>query len=183
MKYINSTLVLISGLLCATSAYAAPIDAVLVAETLTGNPLDTLFFLGTLTNTSGTTLFVNGATLGLAGFGPSDSDVIPFILNASGPLSANGSIGPVEFFTVKVPDMFPSGSYPGILTIQGGSGESDDSVLAQVPFHVNVASVPEPNSLALMICGAAVGLMYYKALLFCRFPHRCGRSDIWKRKT
>src|SRR5690242_148161 len=86
--------------------YADVIGITFVSSTLTGAPGDVLTFQGSITNNSGSDLFINGAALTLAGFGPSDSDVTDFILNATGLLSNGSSVGFTDFFTVTIPGQF-----------------------------------------------------------------------------
>lgn len=156
MRTSFRALLFIAVTLSGQYAEAGTIDVSLLAQTLSGAPLDTLTFTGTVANAGPEDLFVNGATLSLMGFGPSDSDVFPFILNASGPISAGQSVGPVDFFTVTIPDSFSDGQYTGVLTVQGGMADSDDAVLATTSFQVNVQSTPEPASLLLTAVGLAM---------------------------
>jgi hypothetical protein len=77
-------------LFLALSARADVINLSLVSSTVTGAPGTTVTFTGTLANTSGADININGASLTLATFDPSASDLTDFILNATG-LLANGT--------------------------------------------------------------------------------------------
>jgi hypothetical protein len=126
---------------------------------LSGSPGATLTFQGTLGNNTGSDLFINGAGINLSGFDPSATDLTDFILNATGPLPNGTSVGPVDFFTVAVPQPFTPGLYLGELTVQGGATADDDAVLGTTDFQVKVngpAAAPEPGSLPL---AAAVFLL------------------------
>jgi hypothetical protein len=152
---MNATLIrisLMSGMLITCPLLCADIVSVsLVSSTLTGAPGDILTFQGTLTNNSGADIFINGAGITLAGFGPFDSDVTDFILNATGTLSNGSSVGPTDFFTVTIPGQFATGQYPGILSVQGGPTLNDDTVLGTAAFQANVDTVPEPSYFFLTI--------------------------------
>jgi hypothetical protein len=162
---MNATLIrmsLMGSMLITCPLLCADIISVsLVSSTLTSAPEDILTFQGTLTNNSGADLFINGAGITLAGFGPFDSDVTDFILNATGMLSNGSSVGPTDFFTVTIPDQFATGLYPGILSVQGGPTLNDDALLRTVNFQVNVNSVPEPSGFVLMM--AAILLLLFFA--------------------
>jgi hypothetical protein len=123
-----------------------------------------LTFQGTLTNNSGADIFINGAGITLAGFGPADSDVTDFILNATGLLSNASSVGPTDFFTVTIPGQVAMGQYPGIFSIQGGPTLNDDTVLGTATFQANVNTVPEPSSLSLMTAVLLVAFFWRRAL-------------------
>ena len=132
-----------------SSLRAGTINVTLVSSTLTGTPGDVITFQGSLNNNSGTDMFINGAGISLAGFGPADSDITGFILNATGLLSNGSSLGPVGLFTVTIPAQFSTGQYAGILSIQGGPTPNDDLLQGTTGFQVNVSSVPEPSSFSL----------------------------------
>jgi hypothetical protein len=151
-------------LFLALSARADVINLSLVSSTVTGAPGTTVTFTGTLANTSGADININGASLTLATFDPSASDLTDFILNATGLLANGTSLGPVDFFTVTIPNAFATGLYGGTLTVQGGTTENDDANLATTNFQVNVqpagsSPVPEPSTwglvtIALALCAA-----------------------------
>jgi hypothetical protein len=135
-------------------AWAGTLTVNLQKSPLDGSPGDMLTFQGTLINNTGLDLSINGAGINLASFDPSDTDLTDFILNATGPLPNGSSIGPVEFFTVSIPQPFTAGKYQGELTVQGGATAADDAVLGTANFEVDVmgaapAATPEPRSSAL----------------------------------
>lgn len=138
------------GLLICPSIRAGIIDVTFVSNALAAAPGDILPFQGSLVNNSGSDVFINGAGITLTGFGPTDTDITDFILNATGLLGNGVSIGPVDLFTVTVPSQFATGQYLGILSIQGGPTLNDDSLLGTASFEVNVNAVPESGSFSLM---------------------------------
>src|SRR5207248_1146891 len=102
-------------------------------------------------------LWINGAGLTLSAFGPTDIDLSPFILNATGLLAAGASIGPFPLLTVSVPALMPPGEYPGAFTIQGGGNSNADGLVGSGSLRVVVTPepvpVPEPDTLLLTAIG------------------------------
>jgi hypothetical protein len=141
----------ILGLVAGPVLRASPIDVTFLSGALTGTPGDILTFQGILTNKSGTDIFINGAGITLTGFGPSDSDITDFILNATGLVGNGSAVGPTDLFTVAIPAQFATGQYPGILSVQGGPTANDDAVIGTLNFQVNVNSVPEPSAFSLTL--------------------------------
>ena len=155
LKYVYWHVLLSLGIvLLALPACADTID-VGVTSPLSGSPGDTLTFQGTLANDSGGDLWINELGINLAGFDPSDLDPTNFILNATGLLADETSLGPVDFFDVTIPDPFVGGPYAGVITVQGGATADDDAVLGTANFEVdvssNAAAVPEPNSVKMIV--------------------------------
>src|ERR1017187_2589058 len=87
------------GVLFVQEVAAGTLDVSFVLAAQSGLPGDTLTFTGALTNNTGSDLFVNGAGINLTGFGPGDSDLTDFILNATGPLPNGSSLARSMFLS------------------------------------------------------------------------------------
>ncbi len=115
----------------------------------------TLEFAGTLTNPTSAVVFLNGDGSFLDQSMTLDDS--PFLTLAPLSLAAGGTYsGP--FFDVMVFPTTLSGTYAGTFTIQGGADENAFDNLATANFTVNVtgATVPEPQSSALLLVALAV---------------------------
>jgi hypothetical protein len=165
-RYLSFTAICASVLLAqqlVQPASASTLDISFLAAVQTGSPGGTLTFTGTVANNSGLDLFVNEASINLTGFDPGDSDLTDFGLNFTGPLSNGSSIGPADLFTVAIPDPFPTGSYTGEITIQGGIDDTGDLDLGTASFELDVSgattsSAPEPGSPMLVMTGLVLML-------------------------
>jgi hypothetical protein len=155
---------LVSAGMCTADA----ITITLMPGTLTGSPGSVINFGGTLENTTGSTVFLNSAGINLAGgFSPADLDTSPFFANAPFFLLANEVTVAIDLFTIHIPHPFAGGSYPGTFTVLGGLDDAAQDIIGSANFTIEVNSVPEPNS------GAMVGLI---ALVFLLARMAFGKS-------
>jgi hypothetical protein len=154
------------GFLLLAMALTFPVHADIVPVTFTsaylyGSPGDTLTFGGTLLDNGSVSspLYINEASLSLAVFDPSDTDLTDFILNAPlTPLNPGDSAGPFDFFTVAIPAGFADGDYDGTLVVQGGATTNDDATLGSADFTVGVGpatATPEPSYCLLLVTAMA----------------------------
>ena len=164
------TLALALLLFLPAGAYADSIILIFNPATLTGSPGDLLTYSGTLTNSSDAPLYLNAGSLTLdAAPDPGATDLTPLFWNVTmsdqNPLSAGASLGPVDLFTLTIPDVLAPGTYQGTLFVQGGAAEDSDAVLGSQTFSVVVngaigSDVPEPASFSL--AGLALGALAFR---------------------
>ncbi len=124
----------------------------------TGSPGQTLQFYGTITNTDttpgGASIYLNSDSLNLL---LPDASFIDQFYSLWFPLSlAPGeSSGSIDLFEVTLanPGTSPDGPYAGTYTLLGGMDGGDQSAmdsLAEATFTVDVQTVPEPGTWALL---------------------------------
>jgi hypothetical protein len=157
-------------LLASSNIWASDVFVQLDSPTLTAGPGDTVVFSGTITNNDGFVIDLNSIDIALNGMFTTDSS--PFLL---GPPTIDAPPGTTQtidfsFFAVTVDDPYtdPDGIQTGVLTILGNvetNGMYDPSVnnsLGSTTFNVDVNTVPEPSSFAMVLASLA------GATLICR---------------
>jgi hypothetical protein len=157
-------------LLASSNIWASDVFVQLDSPTLTASAGDTVVFSGTITNNDGFVIDLNSIDIALNGMFTTDSS--PFI---SGPPTIDAPPGTTQtidfsFFAVTVDDPYtdPDGIQTGVLTILGNvetNGVYDPSVnnsLGSTTFNVDVNTVPEPSSFAMVLASLA------GATLICR---------------
>jgi hypothetical protein len=128
-------------------------------------------FTGTLTNTSASNVFLNG-TVGILPNTQLTLDDSPFFINSPLFLMPSESyVGP--FFDVTADATALPGIYSGSFTIQGGvDADTFDNLATQI-FTVNiVSSVPEPNSLPVLMVALAAAIIIKRQPRWRSFPFR-----------
>jgi hypothetical protein len=149
------------GVLAGSTAHASDIAITLDTSVFSAAPGDTITVSGYLTNLDNAQVDLIGCTPTLLGLFTVDCS--PFFANAPfflNPLEVTSSF---DMFTVTVQSPFtdPFARYSGIFTVDGGidnGGSSDDVVIGQTAFSVDV--VPEPGTAGLLGMVAAVGIAY-----------------------
>ena len=130
-------------LLGAATCSAATIQIVFDSPNQSASPGSTIAYSANLFNLTASGINLGSALVSLGG--SLVVDPFPF-LNGPAVLTANGSTGSFEIFTVTIPSGTPAGSaFPGILSIT----DLDDNVLGQAFFSV-ASSAPEPSPAALL---------------------------------
>ena len=151
-----SLFVFAATLLLSSRTFADTIDLSLSAPVQSGTAGSTVSFFATVSapNSKGDTVFLNGD-----GFDVSS----PLTLDDSGffndfPLSLDpGDSFSGTLFSIALPSNLAAGLYTGSFTILGGADGNAQDTLASVDWQVNVAptgsTVPEPESLMLLVAG------------------------------
>jgi hypothetical protein len=162
MKKAVSTLsmfalfVLAATLLLSSRTFADTIDLSLSAPIQSGTAGSTVSFDATVSapESKGGTVFLNGDSFDVSA---------PLTLDDSGffndfPLSLDpGDSFSGTLFSIALPSNLAAGLYTGSFTILGGADGNAQDTLASVDWQVNVAptgsTVPEPESLMLLVAG------------------------------
>lgn len=143
--------------LAPAAAFGGTININLVVNLELGPPGSTLTFTGSLVNTTGIKQYLNDAQI--SGLTPSFiGDVTPFFNNAPLFLTANQSTSNIDLYTIQLPAVAP-GAYFGVFSIFGGPGSNDQTLFGSSTFEVDVQTVPEPGTLALLMTGAVALLL------------------------
>ncbi len=148
--------VLAATLLLPSRTFADTIDLSLSAPVQSGTAGSTVSFDATVSapGTNGSTVFLNGDSFDVTS---------PLTLDDSGffndfPLSLDpGDSFSGTLFSIGLPSNLAAGLYTGSFTIVGGADGDAQDTLASVDWQVNVAptasTVPEPESLMLLVAG------------------------------
>lgn len=153
LKYSAVLLLLCAGAVCRARADA--ISIFFDQPVAQGTPGTMVQFTGVLDNHTAATLLINSSTVSLDAFGVQDIDTTPLLFNIFdlAPLATSNDIG---LFTVSIPRSFAPGQYAGNLVILGGGDFDSQEVLGSATFAVNVAAVPEPACLGLLLTGVVL---------------------------
>ena len=159
-------------ILAALLAAGGPLHALTIAldpNIVTLSPGDSFTFSGIISNTGPATVDLNGIDVTLNG-SLFQFDITPFF---SGPLTVAAGTSTPTFalfsVTVDLPYNAPAGLQAGTLTILGGVEVNDvydptvQDFQGAATFSINVASVPEPSSFAMMTPAllAGIGFLTY----------------------
>jgi hypothetical protein len=148
--------VVAATLLLSSRMFADTIGLSLNAPAQSGTAGSTVSFVATVSapGTNGGTVFLNGDSFNLSS---------PLILDDSGffndfPLSLDpGESFSGTLFSIALPSNLAAGLYTGSFEILGGADSGALDTLGSVDFQVNVAptasTVPEPESLMLLVAG------------------------------
>jgi PEP-CTERM motif len=117
----------------------------------------TFDFTGTIVNTSGSTVNLGGDSFTLNG--PLSANDDGFNNNAPFTLSASGTSGDIDLFTITIAPGTATGLYTGVFDILDGN-----TVVGQVDFDVDLT--PEPGTLLLL----GTGLLALAGLARWRLP-------------
>ncbi len=125
---------------------------------VTGTPGQDVTVFGTITNTGTVLVYLNGEGFSLGSSSFLNGDVTNFFNNAPSSLAGGANSGLIALFSF---DIAP-GTAPGVydenfLQLLGGPGQFDQNDIADAEFSVTVASatVPEPETIALLALGLA----------------------------
>src|SRR5580700_9885406 len=123
-----------------------------------GTPGQDVTVFGTITNAGTALVFLNGEGFSLGSASLLNGDVTNFFANAPASLAGGTNSGLIALFSF---DIAP-GTAPGVydenfLQLLGGTGKFDQNDIADAEFSVTVNSstVPEPETIALLVLGLA----------------------------
>ena len=148
--------VLAATLLLSSPTLADTISLSLNAPAQLGTPGSTVSFAATVSapGTNGGTVFLNGDSFDVSS--PLLLDDSGFFNNFPFSLDQGDSISGT-LFSIALPSNLAAGLYTGSFAILGGADSGALNTLASVDFQVNVAptasTVPEPESLILLMAG------------------------------
>jgi PEP-CTERM motif len=140
----------------------------LTVSNVTGTPGQDVTVFGTITNTGTVLVFLNGEGFSLGSSSLLNGDVSGFFANAPSSLAGGANSGLIALFSF---DIAP-GTAPGVydenfLQLLGGTGKFDQNDIADAEFSVTVKSttVPEPETIALLVLGLAGVMLLRRRVL------------------
>jgi hypothetical protein len=158
-----SALLKVALLLCLFAIVSSEVRAdsnqtQLTVSSVGGTAGEDVTVFGTITNTGTVRVFLNGEGFSLGSSSLLNGDVTDFFSNAPASLSGGANSGLIALFSF---DIAP-GTAPGVydenfLQLLGGTGKFAQEDIADAEFSVTVesATVPEPETIALLALGLA----------------------------